>query len=487
MHSTPQHKSSASAQTDHQSAQRKGAYLADHRGLNVPAQLKAKVNINDDSSLEKEADVMGAKALQRKESSPQTLRTGIPRGDTVQGYFLADAPGGILLMAQEKQQTQEGSSFLQGGKANISVSRKGALRVSDDGQMAIENGGGSRQAKMFYASANVLQAANAKLKSISSPIRLASHPGITVKNRSKKITLLLAYPLDLKAKKIGDEVCVPQRCNETAPYIANTNNPGQLSPKYKQGHGYQLPTDRLSLYSDVRLAAMLPLLMEKNKGLFRLFFESMLPWWKNVFPELNLLESGSFPQFRQYLHKTGGGNGPEDDQHIGVGRDLIGERYIKEFIKKKGSKSILEQIGINEYIEPEEGDILSIRHVSSEHPGHLGLLDHQSGQHIQPKFPYHFATVIARSGKDYITMENYARLGEEGKDSGDSQNDPRYFFQMYGPLEQSFHSENKADYANAITIAYSGNHRQEDYGPDLDHGAVKKAVSEYNEKLSRIL
>lgn len=139
-------------------------------------QMKEKVNVNDDSSLEKEADVMGAKALQRAESPAERLRVQTPKHDTVQGYFVMNDVNGVFMLSQERRKTQTGTSFLrEDGKPNLSVKMSGNMRVSDDGQLAIENGGSSRQAKMFYASDKVVKSANAMLKTIGSPVRLAAH------------------------------------------------------------------------------------------------------------------------------------------------------------------------------------------------------------------------------------------------------------------------------------------------------------------------
>jgi hypothetical protein len=48
--------------------------------------------------------------------------------------------------------------------------------------------------------------------------------------------------------------------------------------------------------------------------------------------------------------------------------------------------------------------------------------------------------VVAKSGEDHITMENYARHEETRTLSS---GDPQWFFQMYGPHRnmQSFHEE----------------------------------------------
>jgi hypothetical protein len=82
-------------------------------------------------------------------------------------------------------------------------------------------------------------------------------------------------------------------------------------------------------------------------------------------------------------------------------------------------------------------------------------MDYRTGNPIEIFAPYHFATVIARSGADYITMENYIRQKEEADDHDPEALDPRYFFRMYGPEAQSFHSENVDRFPNAMTLALS--------------------------------
>lgn len=62
---------------------------------------------------------------------------------------------------------------------------------------------------------------------------------------------------------------------------------------------------------------------------------------------------------------------------------------------------------------------------------------------------FHFGGVVARSGNDRITLENYAR-GDNRADKPD----PLWYFQMDGTAQgQSFHEFHKAknDYANPLT------------------------------------
>jgi hypothetical protein len=77
--------------------------------------------------------------------------------------------------------------------------------------------------------------------------------------------------------------------------------------------------------------------------------------------------------------------------------------------------------------------------------------DYQTGTDKTPDWPYHFAGVVAQSGADRITLENYAR-----GDDRQANPDPRWFFQMYSTdTGQSFHEAHRSgDYINPITVAY---------------------------------
>jgi hypothetical protein len=81
--------------------------------------------------------------------------------------------------------------------------------------------------------------------------------------------------------------------------------------------------------------------------------------------------------------------------------------------------------------------------------GRSTLRDYTSGEDRTVSWPYHYAGVVARSGNDRVTLENYARGDNRMEDA-----DPRWYFQMYGEGSgQTFHEFHDArkEYANAIT------------------------------------
>jgi hypothetical protein len=85
-------------------------------------------------------------------------------------------------------------------------------------------------------------------------------------------------------------------------------------------------------------------------------------------------------------------------------------------------------------------------------PGGLSRVhDYASDSDRDLGWSFHFGGVVAKSGTDYATLENYAR-----GDNRQNRQDPRWYFQMYGEATgQSFHEfhEARRDYANPLTVA----------------------------------
>ena len=80
--------------------------------------------------------------------------------------------------------------------------------------------------------------------------------------------------------------------------------------------------------------------------------------------------------------------------------------------------------GVNAGLDPPAGAAIGIFSIADRQMGQQAM---QLG--IDP-FPYHFATVVARSGTDYVTFENYARR-DPVVSGTDSSGDPLHFFRMY--------------------------------------------------------
>lgn len=110
----------------------------------------------------------------------------------------------------------------------------------------------------------------------------------------------------------------------------------------------------------------------------------------------------------------------------------------------------------NEYALPDVGDAYMIATQATGGPSPKGAAysrvhDIESGEDRDVAWSYHFAGVVAQSGNDRVTLENYAR-GDDRQQGAD----PRWYFQMYGTSSgQTFHEQNKAtkQYANPATIS----------------------------------
>jgi len=116
--------------------------------------------------------------------------------------------------------------------------------------------------------------------------------------------------------------------------------------------------------------------------------------------------------------------------------------------------------GANRYAKPSVGESYLIATIGEGQrlaSGAQRVRDYESGLDRDVNWSFHFGGVIARSGKDRVTLENYAR-GDNRQDNPD----PRWYFQMYGEaVGQTFHEAHKQSmsYANPLTVNVGANTR----------------------------
>lgn len=150
------------------------------------------------------------------------------------------------------------------------------------------------------------------------------------------------------------------------------------------------------------------------------------------------------------------------------GEDLQ-RRYVDALRDKK--TDVATKLGINQHAAPGVGGAFAISSVGQmNEDGQILRVSDDEWQ--APEAPYHWAGVVAKSGDDVITFENYARGPGEGM--GDQ--DPRGYFAMYGPAREvdvrdddsieeqettpeerargTFHGTWAKGYPNPITVAY---------------------------------
>lgn len=294
------------------------------------------------------------------------------------GYPYVIAGGSASFMAQQLGDLTDGDEYLTESGSN-SVNIKNAnkytmsLRVSDDGNMAIENSNlTNRQPKVFYATAEVIEASNRKLLQVDSIVKLVrtSHTIRVITGWWTPVKVLYRVEPELSKDP-------KQNCNDISE---------QVTGAFTEVRG-----------ANAVLSTVERLLNEKNVD----YRERARDY---------IRVSNEAPS---RLRRLGA------NQHARAG---VGEAYMITSIGKP---------------EREEGKSAWIRDIPS-------------GELRKVGWPYHFAGVVASSGSDTITLENYAR-GDDRK----NKYDPRWYFQMYGgSYGQSFHEQHAAtrQYSNALTV-----------------------------------
>ena len=276
-----------------------------------------------------------------------------------------------------------------GNRANIRYhSKEGlSLRVSDDNNMAIENTDlTGRQPKSFYATQEVVNASNTALAQVRSKFRL--------KTGGWTIRILTGWSGTTILKHV------------TPVYYPDTARPTR-----------KVNPDRAPQNCN--------LIANEVTGIF------------------NVVSRGG-------LAALDAASRIADVANTGVNDDALARGYLRGLRRGWSRDS---SVRANASARPDVGDAFMIGTLGTPTPlggGRSRVRDQESGQDRDLSWSYHFGGVVARSGTDRVTLENYAR-----GDDRQGNPDPRWYFQMYGEGRgQSFHEFFKAkqDYANPITV-----------------------------------
>ena len=284
-----------------------------------------------------------------------------------------------------------------------------SLRVSDDCNMAIEDTDlTGRQPKEFYATQAVITDANTLLGRGNSRFSLEA--------REHRLTILTGWSgtknlLRVVPRYDGNSANnAPQNCNAIAAAVVGMTSDGLSAEGETAG-----------LDTALRIAG--------------------LPGGRD--------DEGWLAAVRDL-------NNTEQDLMDAVARNYVrGKNRYQERVRTTGA---------NQYAKPEVGDafaIVTMGYGQVVNPGRrtVRVRDVESGLDRTMDWNYHFGGVVARSGNDRITLENYAR-GDNRMNNAD----PRWYFQMYGEKQgQSFHEfySAKPDYANPVTISQRNPNRVE--------------------------
>ncbi len=322
------------------------------------------------------------------------------------GYPYAVVNGASMAAQAPAVGVGGGDEFLTQANGNVAnVVNRGLgtllLRVSNDDSMAIEESNlTNRQPKVFYATTAVVNQSNLDLANRNSSFRLATG--------GQHVTILTGWSGGAAIRKQLYAV-TPQRL------VANVLGAPDTAPQNCN-----------AIASEVT-------------GIF------------------NIGQSGE-TQGIASVNRFLGFQGDRPDWRDLQETDV--ERYARSRNDKRKRR---EALGINEYADPEVGDAYMIftngRGVQQPN-GTSRVRDYVSGEDRDLGWNYHFGGVVAKSGGNAVTLENYAR-----GDMRVGNADPRWYFQMYGKgAGQSFHAqfEAKRDYANPITVAIKHGQRPRD-------------------------
>lgn len=290
-----------------------------------------------------------------------------------------------------------GSFLLAGGGVNITSGNHGnvSIRVSNNGNMAIEEANLlTRQPKVCYLAAGIMNAGNIVLNAQGSHFQLVADPAgpaqrsITVNG----VPLIRVTPQNVNNGTAGLAMNAAQPCDSLVQdVIGHAPTPQFLNPLAYPAHiAYEYHIARALLQPPPGLPAALPL---------------------------------------------AGGVG------MATAMTAIASRFSTEALAAAPAfTAALQNHGVNEYAAPNIGQgfltctLIASGAGASIPPGPPTQFDHYrlaagNPQVIQVARAWntHWAGVVAVDGNDVITLENYARNAEDALQG----NDTRYYFQMY--------------------------------------------------------
>ncbi len=353
-------------------------------------QLKGKVNVNDDASLEKEADVMGAKAIQKKPdsfSSKISSNNSNKNSPVIQGYFKSNdfkvEKGKDFFVSQEsKAKLSKGGKKIQRDKP-VTPPLKAGLMIADDWTMAVQD---TTQPKVFFATEKVIGNANTQLENVESPLFLNvnSSNAINVGKPLDSVVPIKRKDKDGEKKEelasLWHHICINfanqimgNKGDIQGDILFENSNTGQLNSQLiSPGGKRSTEIERLSHY----LSQKPEVKNKKKKG--KSIQESALEAMND--------------------------------------KNTVVENIGKEYGEMQGQGRIdkkEQELGINAYAKPEVGEGWSTFSVPAENTSTMDYSVLTKGVPTKRKstWGYHYAAVIAKSldGNDRMTLENYRR------------------------------------------------------------------------------
>ncbi|HEX3424888.1 MAG TPA: hypothetical protein VHT30_02070 [Acidimicrobiales bacterium] len=383
--------------------------------------------------------------------------------DTLRRYFVHTPRNGAIegsqFQAQEK--ASGATSFVGPTTKSTTVtepsSKRPPLRVSDDGRLAMEDTDlRSRQAKVFYAEPGVVADSNARLLETGSKYRLfIDQPGaVKVPSRENKTphNLSRVLPRDLDSADTetgasgneGLKMDVQATCDEVAQAITHTGNIGDY-PVLKKSIQLAIGFGELQVarYMTARMFDATP-----DEALQEA--ETALQLGPQHASELKKRTDAAVSAYDDQLRANAGAeHGYSEEEKADLeakGRARVAaetksqmERELKADIshaygkllasKPRLANQIAIELGINRHALPEVGQAFGSINMRAKDKRDW-TTGRQRTEDEGGTWGSHYGGVVAKSGGDMVTLENYARNRENaGIDNATS---AMYYFQMYG-------------------------------------------------------
>lgn len=308
-----------------------------------------------------------------------------------------------------------GYTFLTpAGQPNVQPAAGPPLRVSDNGNLAVEDADlTQRQPRYFFAAAALLPGWNATLARLGSYFQLIPEPEETVTVTlpgGTQRTLVRVMVANLCARTAGDQLMVTQNCDGT---VKDVTGPfGEMAPVL----GQQVflgtnPTQQAAFFpyfTAARLTGGFPLNID-------------LP-----------LAPG--------LAQDGAMNAIANSYGTSLWQLASGNPVVAN----PNLANDIQALGVNQFARPDRlGQGLRTTSLGASYPhgANWAVDDHAANRVVAAGdinnvlWQYHWGGVIAIDGTDYITLENYARAAETSPalaPAAAGNQERLFYFQMYG-------------------------------------------------------
>ncbi|NRD45422.1 eCIS core domain-containing protein [Corallococcus exiguus] len=407
--------------------------------------------------------------------------------------------------------TKTDSFLLDAGTVNVMARAHNqiALRVSDDNELAIEDTDPRHeQAKQFFATDRAIKRCNSALKSVGSSYRIAKVPGpryLEIGPPAQPGCLpFLSGPgpkrlFQVVMSENGHlEPVVSQNCNEISGKVMGEQQDSQRTVRLTQsGNQLFLNLPRWQLggwapafpaHGDIpfRLAELITTFLFHGQGEgpnaaaarqravndYQVGLQQALAGANTPVAQMAALAGYCGPIGDNYgrLVNRVRANAPMMLNGVNLNGLTLHTRY----------EQVLFRLGLNAYADPRVGDAFQTysvgameRYQDAQNRNWMRMRDEVAPRpavpvpppvYCEPVWEYHWGGVVAESGADRITFENYARNYEDRSGPQLQGGEARSFFQMTrvptqvnDPLiAQSWHESCYAHgFANALTMCIS--------------------------------